>query len=199
MEAGERSCVAPTAMRATKPDYRTPYCLSCYAPLGELSAPSTRCPSCGAANLTVDLRRLWTREPKVRRVEALLKGLIVVVLGTLSAVMLLYPGTGTSGPGHGMAAGAPILLGVLLWDAASISQRDSLFRGSLIWPIVGGLVLGPATLIFLSMPSPAWVRPACALVVVCCLAGLASPLTRKRWRCWREARIKESQARLATA
>lgn len=186
-------------MRAPSPSYKSPYCLTCYRPLGELTMPSTRCPHCGAANLTVDLRRLWTREKRIREVEWLLKAAIVLVLGSLSAVMLLYPGTGTSGAGHGMAAGAPILLGVLLWDAASISQRDSVFRGSLIWPIVGGLGLLPATMIFLAMPSPEWARPASAIVIVCCLAGLASPLTRRRWRRWREARVTQRQAELGAS
>ena len=183
-------------MRATPPTYQFPYCLHCYSPLGELTAPSTRCSRCGAANLSVDLRRLWTRERKVRQLEGLLKGVIVVLLGGLSALMLLFPGTGISGAGHGMAAGAPILLGVLLWDAASISQRDSVFRGSLIWPIVGAIGLLPTILFFLSMPSPWWVRPVSFFLALGCLAGVLSPLTRRRWRAWREARVAGRQREL---
>lgn len=169
--------------------YRPPYCLHCYAPLGEVISPSTPCPACGRPNLVVDLRRLWTRERKVREIEQLLKAIIVVVIGSISLLALLHPGIGTSGHGHGMAAGAPILLGILLWDAASITQRESLFRGSIIWPIVGGVFLLPAVAFALAVPQPL-PRGIAVLVALACVAGLLSPLTRRRWLAWREAHIE---------
>ena len=173
--------------------YRAPYCLHCYAPLEEVAAPSTTCPCCGRANLVVDLRRLWTRERKLRELEQLLKAVVVVLIGAISLTALFNPGVGTSGHGHGMAVGAPILLGILLWDAASITQRESLFRGSIVWPIVGGVFLLPSAALALAVPLPV-VRVIAGLVALSCLAGLMSPLLRRRWLSWRREHIAAAQA-----
>ncbi|MFT7484806.1 MAG: hypothetical protein ACI9F9_000650 [Candidatus Paceibacteria bacterium] len=169
-------------------NHQVPYCLHCYATLDSLTPPSTHCPECNRINLAVDLKRLWTKERKVRDIEQILKALIVVFLGALSGYILLNSGVGLSGHGHGMAVGAPIVLGILLWDAASITQKTSVFKGSLIWPIVGGLLLWPACTIALGT-TQLGPRLIASAVSLACAFGLLSPLLRPRWLAWRGQRV----------
>ncbi len=173
--------------------YATPYCLHCYAALKDLSPPSTHCPRCGKINLAVDLKRLWTKERRILEIEHLLKALVVMLIGGISIFALLNSGVGISPHGHGMAAGAPILVGLLLWDVASITQKTSVFRGSLIWSLVCGITLLPAMAFFVNTSAPT-VRLVSGLVSTVCLTGLLSPLLLRRyWMAWRMARISGGQ------
>ncbi|MCB9913955.1 MAG: hypothetical protein H6828_02255 [Planctomycetes bacterium] len=181
-----------------KPAYASPYCLHCYAPLGEVQAPSTHCAVCGHANLVVDLRRLWTREKRLRELEHLLKVIVALFIGAISLAALFSRQSGMSAAGHGMGVGAPILLGLLLWDAVSITQRESLFRGSIVWPIVGWAFVVPATALALAVPLP-MVRWIAGAVALGSLAGILSPLTRRRWIAWRERHVLAGQQALASS
>lgn len=178
-----------------KPPYETPYCLHCYIPLHDVEGASTHCPQCGRANLTIDLQRLWTREKRIGDIEDLLKILIVIGVSAISIAALLHPGVGMSGRGHGMAAGAPILLGILLWDVTSITKKTSLFRGSLIWPIVGAIGLLISGPIFWTN-GELLVRVVSGAIVAASIAGILSPFTRKRWLAWRVQHVLARQRAL---
>lgn len=178
-----------------KPPYETPYCLHCYVPLHAVKGASTHCPNCGKANLTIDLQRLWTREKRISDIEDLLKILIVIGVGAISTAALVNPGVGISGKGHGMAAGAPILLGLLLWDVASLRQKTSVFRASLIWPIVGTLALLLSGLVFLTTGA-LMVRVVSGTTALASIAAVLSRITRRRWLAWRENHVLARQRAL---
>ena len=77
---------------------------------------------------------------------SLVKTLVTIGVVALFAAILLHPGVGT-GRGHGMAAGLPILLGLLGWDAASaLTRRTTMWRTSLVvtgvFGIAGTAILG---------------------------------------------------------
>lgn len=194
-----------------KKPYHAPYCLYCYASLGvsmatdshakdekakQRQAPgaSLHCPKCERVNLVVDTHRFWSKETRLVELEWWLKaGVMVLVLG-ISAVALLNPGTGLSAAGHGMAAGAPILIGILLWDLASITLKRSLFNGAIVWGVVAVVAgLLPAIGIFLvtqGLPLP--IR-----IVLACLPfsfAVGPILGKSRFEAWREARIARGQA-----
>ena len=96
-----------------RPNYRRPYCLHCYAPLENVEGASIPCPRCGRANIRLDLQKLWTRERRIRELESILHFLVTAAVVGIGAAALLNSGIGT-GVGHGMAFGAPILIGAVL-------------------------------------------------------------------------------------
>jgi|GEM_PF-2643385 len=184
-------------MKSKHPDYSTPYCLHCYAPLEEFRGASTACSSCGEPNLRVDLQRLWTRERRLREVEDLLKVLVCLAMGAIAAFALLNPGMGV-GRGHGMAIGGPIVMGVLLWDLASITRRRTLFRSDIVWPIIGWLLGLPFVWMVLVVGDEVATPVRYALLVsgiALTLPAMASPLLRRGWSRWRDGHIARGQLR----
>jgi hypothetical protein len=145
----------------------------------------------------VDRGRLWTRERRLRRLESLAKGLILITMASVAAMALLFPGSGV-GRGHGMAIGAPILLGILLWDLASITRSRSQFRADIVWPIIGWL-LGPLSIL---VALALWIEesrhPLLLILAILCAAvtlpAIFAPLIRHRWVAWREAHVARGQA-----
>lgn len=176
-------------------EYSSPYCLHCYAPLGRMTGASVPCPACGRANLKADQQQLWTRERKLRELESLLKLAIALAMIGVGAMALLFPGTGV-GRGHGMAIGTPIVVGILLWDLASITRRQTIFRADIIWPIIGwflGLPFVWFTLTIGGMVSPRVQVTLLVLGVVVTIPAIFSPLLRRFWTRWCERHIARAQ------
>ena len=125
------------------------YCLYCYGPMAEIRGASEPCPRCGEVNLKVDRREHWTLEPRLVRLEALLKALTVALALALAYPLLIFPSGGHGFAGVGFSMGAPLLIGFVLWDAASlVTARRSLLRHSVLWPLLPlTLVAGPALVI----------------------------------------------------
>ena len=124
---------------------RSAYCLFCYAPMERIQGASAPCPECGEVNLREDRRTYWTRERRLVRLEGELK-MWAVIVSLAIAFPLLFIHRGSHGfAGVGYAAGAPIVVGFILWDAATlVTARRSLLRHDLIWPLMPiTLVLGP--------------------------------------------------------
>lgn len=186
----------------SKPPFATPYCLHCYAPLERFRGASCECATCGRPNLHVDQQRLWTRERRLRELESLAKSLILIAMGGVAALALMFPGSGV-GKGHGMAIGAPILMGILLWDLASITRSESQFRGDIIWPIIGW-GLGPLSLLVLHALSVQEgvggpeLSAALFLCVAVTVPAVFSPWIRRRWLRWRAEHIARRQALTAS-
>jgi len=174
--------------------YSRPYCLHCYAPLEEFEGPGTHCPHCERLNLRVDTQTYWTKERRFRNIEELLKIAVGVLVCSLTALALFDPGL-ASGVKSGMGIGAPILLGVLLWDLARITRKRSVFSARIIWPIAGalfglvGLLLYPEVRLYGSTQAMILVGIAFAIAFF----GLLTPLTSRWWRLWRERHIASSQ------
>jgi len=179
----------------TRPSYSRPYCLICYAVLSEFRGASTHCSCCGGVNLRIDLQRLWTREPRVLTWEWALKALVLALCVGVGALALFHPGFGV-GRGQGMAIGAPIVIGVILWDLVSLSQRESSYRSSIIWPVIG-LIFGlPATAVFSIALSNGWSLSAILLsgaASAIFFAAMLTPYSRKRWLRWRDERVATRQ------
>lgn len=177
------------------PEYASPYCLHCYAPLARSKGASYECSACGLSSLQVDFGRLWTREPGLRKLERLAKALILTTMVCLTALILLNPGVGIS-KGHGMVIGAPLLIGVLLWDLASITRSESQFRGDIVWPIVGW-GLGPIVgYVLFGLWTQSGNPLLLGLFVLCCavtLPAVFSPLIRRWWRSWRVRHVLRAQ------
>lgn len=191
-------------MKKPSQDYRSPYCLHCYTPVERFKGASEPCPACDRPIVKADFGRLWTRERKLKELEDLLKTLVVVAMTIVGALALLYPGIGV-GRGQGMAIGAPIVIGVLLWDVASITRQRSLFRADIIWPIIG-LLLGPIFLMFTLALAKDEGREVyyvwAGLTVAIMVPAILSPLLRRWWSSWRARHIAEAQrgpAQLDTA
>lgn len=183
-------------MKTTRHNYSSPYCLHCYAPLERFDGASSACGACGSPNLRVDLARLWTREHKLRVLENWLKALVCLAMIAIGGLALLFPGTGV-GKGHGMAIGAPIVLGILLWDTASITRKQSLFQLQIVWPIVGWLLGVPMIWLVLVLGGKLSVPLQMTLLVtgvVTTLSAITSPWLRRWWSSWCERRIVRAQA-----
>lgn len=170
-----------------------PYCLRCYASLSSKRATSRRCKRCGENNLEVDRLMRWTREERFVLLERLLKFAVVFAMVLVAAVALLSPGIG-SGKGHGMAIGAPILVGVLLWDVAGLTRKRSQFRADIVWPIIGWFLGLPAAGLFWALYSneragagALWLL---GFSVALTLPAILSPRIRRRWASWRESYVE---------
>ena len=125
-------------------------CLHCSQTLDLPLRTSQTCPGCGAINLREDLRIYRTLRPAARRLEAGLKGLVVVLLGGFTALMLLAPGGMHGYHGVGYSIGFPILMALILWDTIGlVTRRHSVLRMEVFWPaFLAAIVLGPV-LVFL--------------------------------------------------
>ena len=188
-----------------QPEYSRPYCLHCYAPIAPSSSPSVWCGTCGRSNLKVDLDRLWTGERRFRDLEDMLK--VAVVLGMLAfcayAVFVLGLQDYRAMP---MAIFVPGVVGVLLWDLASITHRSGVYRWDVISAVLGWLVC------------PLWLLVTGARVLRArelehrlaflglFLAGLlvavlsiGAPWLRARLRAWRDGHVAARQAALRDA
>ncbi|HPF13299.1 MAG: hypothetical protein H6830_02645 [Planctomycetes bacterium] len=108
-----------------------------------------RCPACGKVNLREDQRTYRTLSEAKVESERTAKGLVVLAMGVLGIAMMgLSSGLGM---GQGWAIGLPIVLGVILWDAAgSFTRRRTQFSHRTLWPLMlACLVLGPAAMYLL--------------------------------------------------
>ena len=174
-----------------------PYCLRCYARLGEAGGASVACGACGKINVLADQRLYWTQEPRLKETEWLAKVGIVLLLGGLA--LLMSRGYRTSfGLGQGWAIGFPLLVGAILWETASkITRIKPYLNATLVWstlPLVLGLPFAVAALWPAEVP---WGGRAVALVgcgffvsVSLGVRWLGRRLTR-----WRTERILRGQAR----
>lgn len=128
------------------------YCLFCYEELERPRVASVHCPACGRLNLRQDLQDYWTREPRFVRLERALK-LVIVALVALASGYLMFPTRQMHGyAGVGYSAGAPLLIGIILWDTASLAtRRRSMLRLELLWPALVFLVGAAPVLFFVSL------------------------------------------------
>lgn len=134
-------------------DFHSPYCLYCYAPMEPDERASQTCGACGSVNLREDRRAFWSKEPRLVSLERSTQIFIGILIGAMALAILADPSGGSgAGKGHGMAVGLPILLGVLLLDVTSaITRRRAMFGGTMIWLIMGPLMLvltAPVSLLF---------------------------------------------------
>lgn len=182
-------------MKKASPRFHSPYCLHCYAPMERIQGASEPCPSCGSPIVKADLSRLWTHERRLHKIESLLKAMVCVAMTIFGALALVWPGAGVS-PGQGMALVVPLVVGVLLWDAASITRRRSLYRADILWSIIGW-VLGPiALLATLGMAAGEGHREFygwAGVTVMIMVPAILSPLIRRGWSRWRDNHIAEAQ------
>jgi len=118
--------------RARRPPRWT--CLVCYRPF-RVERTSEHCPACGELNLRVDQETYWTREPILVRVETILKIVIALAIGSLTAIMLVTISGG--GMGQGWAIAFPILAGWILWETAGlVTRRRATLDMRLLWPAI---------------------------------------------------------------
>lgn len=136
-------------------------CLWCGAALATPIENHNRCPECGRGNRKDDLRVYRTRRPAVRRAEAALKVVAVLLIGggALAAMLnvmklrhhdeLVVPILG------------PIVGGMMLWYAAGFLtlRRSARFTGLLVL----ALLAAP----FVYVPLPLLFVPVIVVCIVC--------------------------------
>ncbi len=115
--------------------HKGPYCLECYAPIQANERALVTCERCGARLVREDLRQFWTRERRFVLIESGLKALVVLLVAGLFAFILRPTGHMHGNTGVGYSAGMPVLIGLLLWDTASlVTRRRSILRLEIVWP-----------------------------------------------------------------
>lgn len=115
------------------------YCLYCYSSIETTRGVSQRCPRCGRRHSKAEHEAYWSREPRLRAIESLIKTLIVAGMAVLILAII-----GELGPD-----GAPVILffigpivwlgGALFWTAGLITRRPRYFSAKLLW--VGSITL----------------------------------------------------------
>lgn len=187
-------------MERHRPDYVTPYCLHCYAPLAASQSASIWCGSCGKTNLRIDLDLLWTSERRLRELEDMLK--VIVVLSMLGfcafSVFVLGLHDHRAMP---MAIFVPGVIGFLLWDLVSITRKSGTYRWDLIAAGIGW-VIGPLWLVLAGVGG--WSSPRdqlswgalFAMGLIIMILTIGAPWIRRRWMGWRDRHVAERQAAL---
>lgn len=186
----ERAAARPPPPRRPRSPIARPYCLYCYAPLPPFDGASQACGRCGRTNLACDQGIYWTRERRIVELESFTKLCIAILIGWMSwAVLTKSDGFGT---GQGWAVGAPILLGVYLWETAGkITRWGTELRAWIVWLvflIVLGL-LGAAFLLALALSprdGPTWLAFLSPLPL---LPAAATPFLARAFDRWRTRRI----------
>lgn len=188
-----------------------PYCLQCYAPMSRSHDACAECPSCGAQNLRIDQDNYWSREPWLRRLELCGKTGVALLVGWMTYVALFAFQT-SFGVAQGMAIGAPILVGIVLWDTVSkLTRSNPYFNAGLFWSILPLLVGAPILLLGVTLCTrvlQAWpperridhqnARVALAVLLTgLFLVGFAltSRLLGRRARAWQLRRVAMKQER----
>ena len=132
---------------------RFDYCLFCYAKLD--GAPE--CPDCGRAHDVLHARTFWSREPRLRRFEEALKGLLVTLLVLAFVWLAVRVGSESGDPRVAAFLVGPVLIvgGALYWTAGLITRRASYVSPRLVWGLVIGLFVfaGPLLLVLLDFLS----------------------------------------------
>lgn len=128
---------------------RFDYCLYCYATLDG----AKDCPACGRAHVVVDARIYWSREPRLRRFEQALKGLLITLLVLVFVWLAVQVGSesGDSRVATFLVGPALIIGGALFWTAGLVTRRPGYVSPSLVWGLVIGLfvIAGPLLLVLL--------------------------------------------------
>jgi len=99
-----------------------PYCLRCFADLGDARGNAVHCPHCGFRNLASDRRTYWNRNPRLMQEQRDIQAgaAFSAAVLALGFFIVLPP---ASGAYAGFALAFPVGLGAIGWRAAEKMTR----------------------------------------------------------------------------